>query len=117
MGGSSGISLWAPAKVFENLAPGKLPSGGIEVQVLDHGYTEQYEQQTGKKADWFRMDGGVLLVVNGRPRSASTRELYDHRTDPGEDRNVANDPGWASTVTDLAAQRAGGGRENAPSAR
>ncbi len=55
--------------------------------------------------------------MNGRPRSASTRELYDHRTDPGEDRNVANDPGWASTVTDLAAQRAGGGRENAPSAR
>ncbi len=60
--GNSGIFLWAPPQVFENLPPGKLPPGGIEVQVLDHGYTEQYEKATGKKADWFRTDGDVFPV-------------------------------------------------------
>jgi hypothetical protein len=60
--GNSGIFLWAPPQVFQNLPPGKLPPGGIEVQVLDHGYTEQYEKQTGKQADWFRTDGDVFPV-------------------------------------------------------
>lgn len=60
--GNSGFFLWAPPQAFENLTPGKLPGGGIEVQVLDHGYTEQYEQKTGKKADWFRTDGDVFPV-------------------------------------------------------
>ena len=34
--------------------------GGIEVQVLDHGYTEQYEKQSGKKANWFTTNGDVF---------------------------------------------------------
>jgi hypothetical protein len=32
------------------------------VQVLDHGFTEQYEKQTGKKADWFTTNGDVFPV-------------------------------------------------------
>lgn len=61
-GGNSGVFLWAPASVLENLKPGALPPGGIEVQVLDHGYAEEYERSTGKKSDWFTTDGDVFPV-------------------------------------------------------
>ena len=61
-GGNSGVFLWAPPAVLENLPPGRLPPGGIEVQVLDHGYTTQYEKSSGKKADWFTTDGDVFPV-------------------------------------------------------
>ncbi len=30
--------------------------------MLDHGYAEQYEKQTGKKADWFTTHGDVFPV-------------------------------------------------------
>jgi hypothetical protein len=61
-GGNSGVFLWAPPEALEKLPPGKLPPGGIEVQVLDHGLTAQYEKSTGKKADWFTTDGDVFPV-------------------------------------------------------
>ena len=28
--------------------------------MLDHGYTEQYEKSSGKKADWFTTNGDVF---------------------------------------------------------
>src|SRR5437016_4823562 len=37
-GGNSGIFLWASEEALTGLKPGTLPPGGIEVQVLDHGY-------------------------------------------------------------------------------
>src|SRR5438445_292463 len=40
---------------------GPFPSG-IEVQVLDHGYKEQYEKRSKKKADWFTTNGDVFPV-------------------------------------------------------
>ena len=61
-GGNSGVFLWAPAEVLKDLKPGALPPGGIEVQVLDHGYAEEYERSTGKKSDWFTTDGDVFPV-------------------------------------------------------
>ena len=60
--GNSGIFVWASDKSLEDLKPGTLPRGGIEVQVLDHGYAEQYKKQTGKKADWFTTNGDVFPV-------------------------------------------------------
>lgn len=59
-GGNSGVFLWASDESLASLKgkPG-LPHG-IEVQVLDHGYTEQYEKSTGKKADWFTTNGDVF---------------------------------------------------------
>ena len=59
--GNSGIFVWTIPTSLENLKPGSLPQG-IEVQVLDHGYTEQFEAQTGKKADWFTTHGDVFPV-------------------------------------------------------
>jgi hypothetical protein len=59
--GNSGVFVWAPEKPLFDLKPNQLPHG-IEVQVLDHGYKEQYEKQTGKKADWFTTHGDVFPV-------------------------------------------------------
>ncbi len=60
-GGNSGVFVWVPESSLTDLKPGSLPHG-IEVQVLDHGYTEQYEQRSGKKADWFTSHGDVFPV-------------------------------------------------------
>jgi hypothetical protein len=60
--GNSGLFVWAPEAALTDLKPNTLPRGGIEVQVLDHGYTEQYENGSGKKADWFTTHGDVFPV-------------------------------------------------------
>lgn len=61
-GGNSGVFLWATEEALTDLPPNKLPPGGIEVQILDHGYKEQYEQKTGKKAEFFTTNGDVFPV-------------------------------------------------------
>ena len=60
-GGNSGVFVWVPEKSLEKLTKPGLPQG-IEVQVLDHGYTEQYEKQYKKPADWFTSNGDVFPV-------------------------------------------------------
>jgi hypothetical protein len=60
--GNSGVFLWAPEEALADLKPGQLPRGGIEVQVLDNAYAEQYEKQSGKKADFFTTHGDVFPV-------------------------------------------------------
>lgn len=59
--GNSGVFVWAPEKPLFDLKPGQLPHG-VEVQVLDHGYAEQYEKRSGKKPDWFTTHGDVFPV-------------------------------------------------------
>jgi hypothetical protein len=62
-GGNSGVFVWTTPESIEKLtAAGKpgLPKG-IEVQVLDHGYTE-IVQKSGKKTDWFGTNGDVFPV-------------------------------------------------------
>lgn len=61
-GGNSGIFLWAPDEALKDLPRNTLARGGIEVQVLDHGYAEQYEKKNGKKSDWFTTHGDVFPV-------------------------------------------------------
>ena len=58
--GNSGVFVWATEESMKDLKPGSLPKG-IEVQVLDHGYKENYEKG-GKKADWFTTNGDVFAV-------------------------------------------------------
>lgn len=63
-GGNSGFYVWATPDSIKNLEKGinaPFPVG-IEVQVLDHGYTEQYEKASGKKATWFTTNGDVFPV-------------------------------------------------------
>lgn len=60
-GGNSGVFIWATPDSIKALerGEGRLPTG-IEVQVLDHGYTQQYEAQNKKKPDWFTTHGDVF---------------------------------------------------------
>jgi len=54
--------VWVPDEALEQLKPDKLPEYGIEVQMLDHGFREQYERQSGKKGDWFTTHGDIFAV-------------------------------------------------------
>ncbi len=60
--GNSGVFAWTPPSALEDLPPNKLPSGGMEIQMLDHGYTERYKNRTGKEPDWFSTNGDVFAV-------------------------------------------------------
>lgn len=66
-GGNSGVFVWATPESIKNLEAGKgqLPTG-IEVQVLDHGYTALYERQYKKKGDWFTTHGDVFPTGSTR---------------------------------------------------
>jgi hypothetical protein len=57
--GNSGIFLWGVEESINQLKRNQLPQG-IEVQVLDTGYTAKYERESGKKADWFTTHGDVF---------------------------------------------------------
>jgi hypothetical protein len=59
--GNSGIFVWASEESLKDLKPGRLPQG-IEVQILDHGFAEQYEKRQKKKGDWFTTHGDVFAV-------------------------------------------------------
>jgi hypothetical protein len=60
-GGNSGVFVWASQKSISQLEAGKgrLPHG-IEVQVLDLGYAENYEKKHKKPSDWFTSHGDVF---------------------------------------------------------
>lgn len=72
--GNSGVFLWCPESAFTDLPPGKLPRSGIEVQVLDLGYEENWEQSKGSKSDWFTSHGDVFPVGESR-MTAITPEM------------------------------------------
>jgi hypothetical protein len=61
-GGNSGFFVWASEEALTDLRRGALPPGGIEVQILDHGFAEEFERKNGKKADWFTTHGDVFSV-------------------------------------------------------
>ncbi|MDP8245077.1 MAG: DUF1080 domain-containing protein [Candidatus Hinthialibacter antarcticus] len=60
--GNSGVFIWAPIEALTDIKPDTLPNSGIEVQILDHGYTVNYEKSSGKKGDWFSTNGDVFPV-------------------------------------------------------
>lgn len=86
-GGNSGIFIWGSPIA----APGVPFLRGIEVQVLDHGYAEQYEKQTGKKSDWFTTHGDVF-PIHGATMKPFGRHHGD-RSFPSEERSRRS-PEW-----------------------
>jgi hypothetical protein len=92
-GGNSGVFLWAPLAVLESIKPGQLPPGGIEVQVLDHGYTAKYEGSSGKKADWFTTDGDVFPVGSSTMKPFPPTAPDGRRSFPKE-RHSRGTPEW-----------------------
>lgn len=67
-GGNSGVFLWVPPEALAGLQPGSLPGFGIEVQMLDHGFAEQYRNETGRVGDWFTTHGDIFAVGGSRLR-------------------------------------------------
>lgn len=65
-GGNSGIFVWTAPAALKDLLPGKLPPGGIEVQILDLGYVAEYERTSGEPADWFTTHGDVFPVGSAK---------------------------------------------------
>jgi hypothetical protein len=59
--GNSGIFVWTIPASLESLKGPGLPHG-IEVQVLDLGYKDAFEQGGKRKADWFTCHGDVFPV-------------------------------------------------------
>jgi hypothetical protein len=66
--GNSGVFVWVPDEALLRLKPDVLPEYGIEVQMLDHGYREQYEKESGKKGDWFTTHGDIFAVGKSKLR-------------------------------------------------
>jgi 3-keto-disaccharide hydrolase len=60
--GNSGVFAWVPDHALAQLKPGVLPEYGIEIQMLDHAFREQYEKSSGRKGDWFTTHGDVFAV-------------------------------------------------------
>ena len=79
--GNSGVFLWCPESAFTDLPPGKLPRSGIEVQVLDLGYEENWEKSKGAPSDWFTSHGDVFPV--GASTMTALTPTLEYRT--GED--------------------------------
>ena len=86
-GGNSGFFVWTPETALAGLKPGALPSGGIEVQVLDHGYTELFEKESGKKADWFTTHGDVFPVGSSKMKPFSPTSPNGSRSFPSKHRS------------------------------
>jgi hypothetical protein len=62
--GNSGIFVWMTEESWKRLEAARRPGlpKGIEVQVLDTGYTEFYEKHYKKPANWFTCHGDVFPV-------------------------------------------------------
>ncbi len=80
--GNSGIFVWTSADSLRDLKPGVLPKCGIEVQVLDHGYTAKFEKDSGKKADWFTTNGDVFPVGTAKMKPFAPTSPSGERSFP-----------------------------------
>jgi hypothetical protein len=59
--GNSGVFVWVPPDALATLKRDALPDSGIEVQMLDHAFRDQFEK-SGKKGDWFTTNGDIFAV-------------------------------------------------------
>ena len=82
--GNSGIFIWATEKGLEGLKPNQLPSVGIEVQILDHGYAENYEKANKKKSDWFTTHGDVFPVGKSKMTPFEPKSPKGNRSFPSK---------------------------------
>lgn len=88
--GNSGVFVWTIPESLEGLEPGNLPHG-IEVQVLDLGYAEDYQKKHGKKADWFTSHGDVFSVGVSRLNPFAPLSASGHRSFPSKDLTLGVD--------------------------
>lgn len=85
--GNSGFFAWGSAIN----APGVPFLRGIEVQMLDHGYAEDFEKKNGKKSDWFTTHGDVFAIHGATMDYVG--KTNGKRSFPTEDRSKPS-PEW-----------------------
>jgi len=82
-GGNSGVFVWASDESIKNLHAGmhnkRLPDG-IEVQILDHAFRENYEKKTGKKGEFFTTNGDVFPTGTAKLNCFEPRSPNGSRT-------------------------------------
>ena len=83
--GNSGVFAWVPDHVLKDLPPNRLPGGGIEIQMLDHGYTEAFEKSSGKKADWFSTNGDIFPVGSSKMKPFAPLSPNGQRSFPSKE--------------------------------
>jgi prolyl oligopeptidase len=86
-GGNSGVFVWVPEEALRGLKPDALPEHGIEVQMLDHAFREQYEKRSGKKGDWFTTNGDIFAVGKSRLRPFPPLSPDGSRSFPRQERS------------------------------
>lgn len=64
--GNSGIFVWTSKACLDALTKPGLPDEGIEVQVLDPSFKEDYEKKSGNASDWFTCHGDVFPVKKAK---------------------------------------------------
>lgn len=84
--GNSGVFVWVSEESLKDLEPGKLPHG-IEVQILDHGYAEQYTERTGKQPDFFTTNGDVFAVGSSKMQPFPPLSPNGSRSFPSSNRS------------------------------
>ncbi|QDV63016.1 hypothetical protein Mal65_21540 [Crateriforma conspicua] len=87
--GNSGVFAWVPASALDDLPPGKLPDGGIEIQMLDHDYTRQWHQRTGGgKTPFFSTHGDVFAVGKSTMKPFPPLSPNGSRSFPSKERSL-----------------------------
>jgi 3-keto-disaccharide hydrolase len=86
--GNSGVFLWCPESAFTDLQPGSLPRSGIEVQVLDLGYEDDWLANKGAHSDWFTSHGDVFPV--GASKMQAFTPMIEYRDAQGAAYSVGN---------------------------
>ncbi|MBA4190396.1 MAG: iduronate sulfatase [Planctomycetaceae bacterium] len=90
-----------PNKPWKAVAFSQYPRGSKETGPL-MGYAVRTERY--RYVEWRKRDGTGVVA----------RELYDHQTDPNEDRNVAGDAANKTVLDQLTKQLAAGWKQNTP---
>lgn len=103
--GNSGLFLWCPEAAFTDLPPGQLPRTGIEVQVLDLGYEENWIVNHDAPSNWFTSHGDVFPVGEAT-MTARTPEI-DYTDAGGTTYHVGNPTSSRSFPTERLVRPAG----------
>ena len=88
--GNAGVFLWCPESAFTDLPPGSLPRSGIEVQVLDLGYEENFLVNQGRQSNWFTSHGDVFPVGASSMKAVTPEITY---TNPDGNEYKVGNPG------------------------
>lgn len=103
--GNSGIFLWCPMSAFTDLPAGSLPRTGIEVQVLDLGYEENWQRDKGQPSNWFTSHGDIFPV--GEASMTATTPEIDYMQADGSRYTVGSPQSSRSFPTERLVRPAG----------